>query len=120
MKRTLVLLILTLFLTPIFASYGIDRDIGMLCDIEQNSNESRVLEFFFAEFSLSSLESFVVPSFQKSFSMQYGERLAKILPLNEALLSLKDGTLTIKDRTKSVIIDVFYDNSGLITSINIR
>ena len=108
MKRTLVLLILTLFLTPIFASYGIDRDIGMLCDIEQNSNESRVLEFFFSEFSLSSLESFVVPSFQKSFSMQYGERLAKILPLNEALLSLKDGTLGIMIGNMGTIVMDLY------------
>ena len=120
MKRTLLLLILTLLFCPIFASYGSDKDIGLLCDVVPNSKESRVVEFFFSEYSLSLLEHSVVPSFIKSFTMHYGDKLSQILPLNEALLSIKDGMMSIKDRTKSVIIDVFYDNEGLITSINIR
>lgn len=120
MRRTFALIILTLLFMPIFASYGYDKDIGMLCDVKANSIESRVVDFFFSPYSLSSLERSVVPSLLKSFTLHYGEKLSQILPLNEALLSLDDGKISIKDRTKSVIIDVFYNSEGLITSINIR
>lgn len=119
-KLILVLIILILIILPAFSTYARDKDIGILSDIIKDSNESKVLDFFFSEFSLSSLESHVKAEYHKSFSNQYGSSLASVLPLNEALVSIGDGVLHIKDRTKNVIFDVFYDDEGVITSLSIR
>ncbi len=119
-KLILVLTILILIILPAFSTYARDKDIGILSDVNKDSNESKVLDFFFSQFSLSSLESHVKVEYQKSFSNQYGSSLASVLPLNEALVSIDDGVLHIKDRTKNIIFDVFFDEEGLITSLNIR
>ncbi|MGN0907517.1 MAG: hypothetical protein ACI4NM_10240 [Bullifex sp.] len=120
MRRLAALIFTCLISLSLMAAYGTDRDIGLVCDIEKGSAEERAVSFFTKEYSLENLEEHVVPELLSPFTRQYGTYLSGILPLENILLSRGDGFLKIKDTTKGVLIDVFYDGEGLITSIGIR
>lgn len=112
--------LMMLLATSLMAGYGTDRDIGLLSDVEKGSAEERVVSFFMGEYSLERLEEHVQPQLLSAFTRQYGEKLASWLPLENVLVSKGKGVIKLKDTSKGVLLDVFYNEEGLITSIGIR
>ena len=100
MRRMIITALMMLLATSLMAGYGTDRDIGLLSAVEKGSAEERVVSFFMGEYSL--------------------ERLASLLPLENVLISKGKGVIKLKDTSKGVLLDVFYNEEGLITSIGIR
>ncbi len=120
MRRLAVLLLFIFMTSSLMAGYGRDRDIGVLCDVSEDSAEERVVSFFLKEYSLENLEAHVAPELLSAFTRQYGTMLSETLPFRNILLSMGDGYIKIKDTAKGVLLDVFYTDDGLITSIGIR
>ena len=120
MRRLIITALMMLLATSLMAGYGTDRDIGLLSDVEKGSAEERVVSFFMGEYSLERLEEHVQPQLLHAFTRQYGEKLASWLPLENVLISKGKGVIKLKDTSKGVLLDVFYNEEGLITSIGIR
>lgn len=120
MRRMIITALMMLLATSLMAGYGTDRDIGLLSDVEKGSADERVVSFFMGEYSLERLEEHVQPQLLPAFTRQYGEKLASWLPLENVLISKGKGVIKLKDTSKGVLLDVFYNEEGLITSIGIR
>lgn len=120
MRRLIITALMIVMATSLMAGYGTDRDIGLLSDVEKGSAEERVVSFFMGEYSLERLEEHVQPQLLTAFTRQYGEKLASWLPLENVLISKGKGVIKLKDTSKGVLLDVFYNEEGLITSIGIR
>ena len=120
MRRLIITALMIVMATSLMAGYGTDRDIGLLSDVEKGSAEERVVSFFMGEYSLERLEEHVQPQLLPAFTRQYGEKLSSWLPLENVLVSKGKGVIKLKDTSKGVLLDVFYNEEGLITSIGIR
>lgn len=115
MRKILSAIILSFMLFPLSAvTYAYDPDIGLL-----TGGDDRLIAALKEEFSLEWVEKYVSPSFIQDFTAMYGNILPSILPLEDVLMSGEDGTVSIKDRSKDLIMTVFLNEEGRIESLSI-
>ena len=115
MRKILTVIILAFLLFPLSAvTYAYDPDIGLL-----TKGDAGLIAALKEEFSLEWVEEYVSPSFIQDFTAMYGSILPSILPLEDVLMSGKDGTVSIKDRSKGLIMIVFLNEKGQIESLSI-
>lgn len=115
MRKILTVIILASLLFPLSAvTYAYDPDIGLL-----TKGDARLIAALKEEFSLEWVEEYVSPSFIQDFSAMYGGILPSVLPLEDVLMSGEDGTVSIKDRSKGIIMTVFLNGEGQIESLSV-
>lgn len=115
MRKILTVIILTSLLFPLSAvTYAYDPDIGLL-----TKGDAGLIAALKEEFSLEWVEEYVSPSFIQDFSAMYGGILPSVLPLEDVLMSGEDGTVSIKDRSKGIIMTVFLNGEGQIESLSV-
>lgn len=115
MRKILTVIILASLLFPLSAvTYAYDPDIGLL-----TKGDAGLIAALKEEFSLEWVEEYVSPSFIQDFSAMYGGILPSVLPLEDVLMSGEDGTVSIKDRSKGIIMTVFLNGEGQIESLSV-
>ena len=115
MRKILTVIILASLLFPLSAvTYAYDPDIGLL-----TKGDAGLIAALKEEFSLEWVEEYVSPSFIQDFTAMYGNILPSILPLEDVLMSGEDGTVSIKDRSKGIIMTVFLNGEGQIESLSV-
>ena len=115
MRKILTVIILAFLLFPLSAvTYAYDPDIGLL-----TKGDAGLIAALKEEFSLEWVEEYVSPSFIQDFSAMYGGILPSVLPLEDVLMSGEDGTVSIKDRSKGIIMTVFLNGEGQIESLSV-
>ena len=115
MRKILTVIILASLLFPLSAvTYAYDPDIGLL-----TKGDAGLIAALKEEFSLEWVEEYVSPSFIQDFSAMYGGILPSVLPLEDVLMSGEDGTVSIKDRSKGIIMTVFLNEEGQIESLSV-
>ena len=115
MRKILTVIILASLLFPLSAvTYAYDPDIGLL-----TKGDAGLIAALKEEFSLEWVEEYVSPSFIQDFSAMYGGILPSVLPLEDVLMSGENGTVSIKDRSKGIIMTVFLNGEGQIESLSV-
>lgn len=115
MRKILTVIILASLLFPLSAvTYAYDPDIGLL-----TKGDAGLIAALKEEFSLEWVEEYVSPSFIQDFTAMYGGILPSVLPLEDVLMSGEDGTVSIKDRSKGIIMTVFLNGEGQIESLSV-
>ena len=115
MRKILTVIILAFLLFPLSAvTYAYDPDIGLL-----TKGDAGLIAALKEEFSLEWVEEYVSPSFIQDFSAMYGGILPSVLPLEDVLMSGENGTVSIKDRSKGIIMTVFLNGEGQIESLSV-
>ena len=115
MRKILTVIILASLLFPLSAvTYAYDPDIGLL-----TKGDAGLIAALKEEFSLEWVEEYVSLSFIQDFSAMYGGILPSVLPLEDVLMSGEDGTVSIKDRSKGIIMTVFLNGEGQIESLSV-
>ena len=115
MRKILTVIILASLLFPLSAvTYAYDPDIGLL-----TKGDAGLIAALKEEFSLEWVEEYVSPSFIKDFTAMYGGILPSVLPLEDVLMNGEDGTVSIKDRSKGIIMTVFLNGEGQIESLSV-
>ena len=115
MRKILTVIILASLLFPLSAvTYAYDPDIGLL-----TKGDAGLIAALKEEFSLEWVEEYVSPSFIQDFTAMYAGILPSVLPLEDVLMSGEDGTVSIKDRSKGIIMTVFLNGEGQIESLSV-
>lgn len=115
MRKILTVIILAFLLFPLSAvTYAYDPDIGLL-----TKGDAGLIAALKEEFSLEWVEEYVSPSFIQDFTAMYGGILPSVLPLEDVLMSGENGTVSIKDRSKGIIMTVFLNGEGQIESLSV-
>lgn len=115
MRKILTVIILASLMFPLSAvTYAYDPDIGLL-----TKGDAGLIAALKEEFSLEWVEEYVSPSFIQDFTAMYAGILPSVLPLEDVLMSVEDGTVSIKDRSKGIIMTVFLNVEGQIESLSV-
>ena len=120
MKRTLALLLLSVFLFPLCASVApVSYSIGtVVIEMKKGSSEELVWNAVRREYNDEWLEKYAVSPL--SFALAYSSELSSLLPLEDYLVSVEtDGEVKVLDRESGRII-IFIIKEGGIAALRVE
>lgn len=121
MRKALLMFLFSMLFTLPAAIYPVDSEIGPVIEAEEGSRERMVIDALCESFSPEWISAHAEVGKEREFSLFYSDTLSSLLPLGNPIVSAEsEGAIRIKDTAKGVLVTVFLDEEGRITSLSVR